>query len=445
MKLDRIILTSEILSRLQDALVLWADDGTILDANPAALKTYGYPIEQFRGMCLTDLEAPETQADVDERLRVAAERGGMLSSMHRRADGSVFPVEMVSVPVAVDKQPALLVIVRDTTERETYEAMLRESKAILQSILDNTPLMVTIATLGGRFTLVNQRAEDLLGSPGQTLVGQLREAVMPRDRAEEYRANDLAVVRSRAPVTFEELYDEPDGQHIYLSTRFPMFSDGNEIASVCCISTDITASKRSEAELAQANTRLADVVRETASIVGRIVEARDPNTQDHEVRVAALAKLIAIEMGLPETDIEGIEMAALLHDIGKIGVPTEILSKPGTLSEAQFALVKCHPVDGYGFLKDIDFPWPVAEAVLQHHERADGSRYPEGLRHDEICIGARVLAVADVVEAISSHRPYRPARSIETALEEIIEHPEQFDHDVTGALLSIHQSERMPW
>jgi putative nucleotidyltransferase with HDIG domain len=286
--------------------------------------------------------------------------------------------------------------------------------------------------------------EDLLGQPGETLVGKTRADVLPKDRAEEHDANDRVVIQSRAPATFAEEYDGQDSHHVYLSTRFPLFDDDDEIASVCCISMDITATRRVEAELAAANTRLEGVVRQTASIVGRIVEARDPYTQGHENRVAELATMIAIEMGLPDDEVEGIEVAGLLHDIGKMGVPAEILSKPGGLSKEQYALVQCHPTDGHEILRGIDFPWPVAEAVLQHHERMDGSGYPQGLHGDEISTMSRILAVADVVEAITSHRPYRPALGIEAAMAEINEHPEKYDQDVAAALLRVRQSGRIP-
>lgn len=445
MELDRVTMTPEILSRLQDILVLRADDGSILDANPEALSTYGYSIARIKSLRLRDLEAPQAQADVDERLRVAADRGGVFNTIHRRADGSEFPVELLSVPVAIDGRPALLIIVRDTSERESCEAMLREGKAMQQAILDNAPQLVYVVALDGRFTLVNQRFEDLLGLPGETLIGRMRADVMPEGRAEEHTANDRTVIHTRAPAFFEEVHDEPDGQHIYLSTKFPLFADDGEVAFVCCISADITESKRVEAELAEANTRLAAVVRETAAIVGRVIEARDPYTQGHEIRVADLARNIAIEMGLPEGDIEGVELAAMLHDVGKVGVPAEILSKPGALSREELALVQCHPEAGHEILKEVDFPWPVAEAVLQHHERMDGSGYPRGVHGDEICVIARILAVADVVEAISSHRPYRPALGIESAFAEIAEHPEKYDQGVVAALLRVRESGQMPW
>lgn len=151
------------------------------------------------------------------------------------------------------------------------------------------------------------------------------------------------------------------------------------------------------------------------------VEARDPYTAGHQRRVAQLARAMAAEMNLPAIQIEGIAMAAAIHDIGKISVPSDILSKPAVFNEIEYQMVKIHPESGYNILKDIDFPWPVALIVLQHHERVDGSGYPSGLKGEEILPETRILSVADVVEAISSHRPYRPAFGVDIAMKEISE------------------------
>ena len=153
--------------------------------------------------------------------------------------------------------------------------------------------------------------------------------------------------------------------------------------------------------------------------VAKIVETRDPYTAGHQKRVAALACAIAAEIGIPEDKIMGIRTAATVHDVGKIHIPAEILSKPGKLSSKEFALMEDHPQIGYEILKDIEFPWPVAQAVFQHHERIDGSGYPQGLSGEDILLEGRILGVADVVEAITSYRPYRPALGIHKALEEI--------------------------
>jgi len=150
-----------------------------------------------------------------------------------------------------------------------------------------------------------------------------------------------------------------------------------------------------------------------------VTEYRDPYTAGHQQRVSKLAADIARELGLLKDTVDGIRVAGTLHDIGKISIPAEILTKPTKLLEIEFGLVKTHSQVGYDILKDIDFPWPVAEAVLQHHERLDGSGYPRGLKGSAIIPQARVLAVADVVEAMASHRPYRPAHGIDSALAEI--------------------------
>ena len=157
----------------------------------------------------------------------------------------------------------------------------------------------------------------------------------------------------------------------------------------------------------------------TIRTIAATVEVRDSYTAGHQERVSDLAAAIAIQMGLAETQVEGIRMAGLIHDLGKINVPAEILSKPGQLSELEFELIKTHPQVGYDLLKDIEFPWPLAQMVLQHHEKMDGSGYPQGLKGAEILPEARILGVADIVEAMSTHRPYRPALGLEKALVQI--------------------------
>jgi HD-GYP domain-containing protein (c-di-GMP phosphodiesterase class II) len=157
----------------------------------------------------------------------------------------------------------------------------------------------------------------------------------------------------------------------------------------------------------------------TVQAISHMVDLRDPYTSGHERRVGELAAAIGTELGLTEHQVTGLRVAGGVHDVGKIAVPAEILSKPTRLSSAEFAIVKTHAQQGYEILKDIDFPWPVAETVWQHHERLDGSGYPRGLRGDEISLEARIMAVADVVESMSTHRPYRPALGVKAAVAEL--------------------------
>jgi putative nucleotidyltransferase with HDIG domain len=172
--------------------------------------------------------------------------------------------------------------------------------------------------------------------------------------------------------------------------------------------------------------------------ISLVVETRDPYTAGHQKRVAELARAIAKEMGLSEWQTMGIHVAGLLHDVGKLAVPSEILSKPGKITETEFSIIKNHCRVGYEILQRIDFPWPVTKAVLQHHERLDGSGYPEGLAGEDIVLEARILGVADVVEAMSSHRPYRPAIGLDSALQEISQASGiLYDTEVVDACLSL--------
>jgi putative nucleotidyltransferase with HDIG domain len=178
----------------------------------------------------------------------------------------------------------------------------------------------------------------------------------------------------------------------------------------------------------------------TVNALASTVEMKDPYTAGHQQWVTRLACAIAKDMGLPEEQIEGIRMAGLIHDIGKINIPAEILTKPGHLSEIQYNMVKIHPQVGCDILREIKFPWPVAQIVLQHHERMDGSGYPQGLSGDAIILEARILAVADTVEAMSSHRSYRGAHGIERALDEISRNRGTlYDPEVVDACLRLFE------
>ncbi|MEA1970539.1 MAG: HD domain-containing protein [Thermodesulfobacteriota bacterium] len=177
---------------------------------------------------------------------------------------------------------------------------------------------------------------------------------------------------------------------------------------------------------------------ETINALASALEMRDPYTAGHQKRVAQLAEAIAGEMNRPYDEVRGIRLAALIHDIGKIRVPSEILSKPGKLMENEFGLIKTHPQIGYDIVKKIEFPWPIADIIYQHHERLDGSGYPRGLKGDEIILQARIIAVADVVEAMSSHRPYRAALGIGKALAELTENRGiLYDPDAVDACLKL--------
>ncbi|MBA7644705.1 Cyclic di-GMP phosphodiesterase response regulator RpfG [subsurface metagenome] len=191
-------------------------------------------------------------------------------------------------------------------------------------------------------------------------------------------------------------------------------------------------------KLKQAYKKLVKFIEGTANIITKVVETRDPYSTGHQQRVSKLATVIAQEMKLPQDKIEGTRIASLVHDIGKVNLPTEIISKPGKLIDVEFNLIKNYPKVGCDILRKVDFPWPIAEIVLQHQEKIDGSGYPRGLKGDEICIEAKILGVANVVEAMSSYKSYRPALSIDEALAEIAENKNiLFDLEVVDTCIKL--------
>jgi len=211
-----------------------------------------------------------------------------------------------------------------------------------------------------------------------------------------------------------------NGQTLWGECSFGFIRDENgKPLSILGEGKEITERKQAEAKLKQTLESLKKAVGTTIQVLVSALESRDPYTAGHQSRVADLACAIATEMGLDQDKIDGIHMAGVVHDIGKLSIPVEILTKPGKLTDLEFLLIKQHSQTGYEMLKDVESPWPLAQIVYQHHERINGSGYPHNLKGDDIILEARIMAVADVVEAMASHRPYRASLGIDVALEEI--------------------------
>jgi len=244
------------------------------------------------------------------------------------------------------------------------------------------------------------------------------------------KVKKLSDERRRAEEALRRSHDELDYQ---VKLRTAELEKANEMLKI-----DITERKRTEVKLQDTLDSLRRAVSTTIQVMVSAVEARDPYTAGHQIRAANLGRAIATEMGLPPEKVEGIRMAGSIHDIGKLSIPAEILSKPTKLSEIEFALIKEHARRGFEILKDVESPWPLAEIAHQHHERMDGSGYPQKLTGQDIIIEARIIAVADVVEAMASHRPYRPGLGIDAALNEIEKNRGlYYDDDVTAACLRL--------
>ena len=224
------------------------------------------------------------------------------------------------------------------------------------------------------------------------------------------------------------------------SQRMEAYSKDDEelLAGLASVAAIAIQNRRLNTKVLADAAKLRAAFRGTIEALAHATEIRDPYTAGHQMRVAELASAIAEELRLPAETLESIQVSSMVHDIGKLGVPAEILSKPSRLSETEYHLIQEHVQTAYDILRPIEFPWPIAQIVLQHHERMDGSGYPNGLKGEEILLEARMLAVADVVEAMSSHRPYRPALGIDKALEEITKNKGRlYDPKVVDACLKL--------
>ena len=327
------------------------------------------------------------------------------------------------------------------------EKRLLESERWLATTLRSIGDAVLTTDEKGLIRFFNPVAEGLTGLRSQDCLGRaFHEAVhiMGEEGGEEIKdivAATLAQGQGFRPKSPLLLTSANGSLRPIDLTSSVIHGDNNDALGVVLVMRDITERKNSEEALRKSLSDLRRTLEETVTALAVTTEKRDPYTSGHQQRVAKLASAMAREMGLPAEQVEGIRVASLLHDIGKIYIPAEILSKPATLTSMEMGIMKTHPEVGYDILKGVSFPWPVAEIVLQHHERMDGSGYPRGLGNGEILPEARIIMVADVVEAMSSHRPYRAALGLTQALEEIIRFlGKRYEKEAAEACLELFQS-----
>jgi PAS domain S-box-containing protein/putative nucleotidyltransferase with HDIG domain len=309
--------------------------------------------------------------------------------------------------------------VRLALDRVRQHQAVREAEVRYRSLFERVPVGLYRISLKGRILDANPALVQMLGYPGRESLLTVNAFDLYVD-FEDRRRWQALMDRNGVVRNFEVRMRRYDGTIIWVENNARAVRDveGRELYYEGSLE-DITERKRAEERLRRSFETLRKTLEGTVHALAATAERRDPYTAGHQQRVTHLACAIAKDIDLPEERTEGIRVSGVLHDIGKIYVPAEILNKPGRLTEIEMGLIKTHPQVGYDILKTIEFPWPVAQIVLQHHERIDGSGYPSGLSGEDILLEARILAVADVIEAMASHRPYRPALGIDKALEEI--------------------------
>ncbi|MHB9074757.1 MAG: PAS domain S-box protein [Desulfobaccales bacterium] len=401
-------------------------DCTILDANPTFLNLTLMSKEELRDYNFLELELSEEREGMGRLFQELLE--GQLESFHlemsyQRRDGVLRwgDLSVFALHEATEENISFFAMFNDITRRKQAEEDLRQNENKYRALVETSFDWIWEVDAQSRYTFVSVKAIDILGYTPEEMLGRTPFDFMPEDEAVRIHEAFAAIVAVKQPFSaLENVNVHRDGRLIVLeSSGVPIFGPNGEFMGYRGTDRDITARKQSEAALQDSYLKMKQALNGVVQALSYTIELKDPYTAGHQQRVAQLACAISEALGWSPEHIERIRILGYLHDIGKIAVPAQILIKPGKLSEMEFEIVKTHPQKGYEILNKLSFGWPIAQAVHQHHERLDGSGYPQGLTGSDIIQEARILAVADVVEAMVSHRPHRPAMGIDQVLEEI--------------------------
>ena len=395
-------------------------DGRLLRINRSLCEMLGYTEEELKQLTFLNVTHPDHRSvDIEavKDLQAGLIQAHKTEKQYLKKNGDViWATRALTTFLSSDgKSSYALSMIEDITERKQAEKELKQAEERYRGIFENIQEGIFRSTPEGKITMANPAMARIFGyATPEELMNGITDVARQLYVNPEERAKIRKMIEENGFVRNHETQRcRKDGSIIWISMTMRAIRDEEGLLLYYeGMDEDITARKEN-AE------RMRKTLGATIQAIAVTVETRDPYTAGHQRRVADLSRAIATEMNLPIDQIEGIRMAAAIHDLGKISVPAEILSKPTKLTNIEFSLIKIHSQSGYDILKDIDFPWPIARMVLEHHERMNGSGYPNGLAGDDILIESRILAVADVVEAIASHRPYRPSLGIEAALEEI--------------------------
>jgi len=390
-----------------DYLWQWKDDSKKISPKRSYVKGF----EPWGWVIGTGMYIDDVQAEISK----------IRTKLTLISTGILFAVSMLSVYSIRQTMKADRERLGIFMERGILMKSLKESKDRYQNLIETTSDWIWESDAEGRYTYSSPKVKDLLGFLPEEIVNKtLMDIICPKEVA-PFKSTYEKLLRDHRPINgLENRCKGKNGKIVVLENNAePIFSDEDIFLGYRGIARDITERKIAMEALEKSRDDLHASLEETVTSLAATAEKRDPYTAGHQLRVDLLACAIAKELKLPTKQIEGLHIAALLHDIGKITLPSEYLAKPTKLTKEETAVLRCHTEVGYDILKNIHFPWPVAEIVYQHHEHLDGTGYPRGLISGDILLEAKIIAVADVVEAMSSHRPYRPSLGIAAALNEV--------------------------
>ena len=416
--------TQAAIDSLPGLFYLFDDQGRFLRWNKNFEEISGYSAQEIARISPLDLFGEPDKKIIEEAIQKVFLTGQVsVEADFLSKDQTSTPYLFTGKLFLFEKKPSLIGMGIDITERKLTEKALLESENKYRNILENIEDGYFEVDTAGNFTFFNDSTCRIIGYSADELMGRNNREFTDDINAKKIFNVFSEVYRTGIPTkAFDWELIRKDGSKCFVEMVVSLITDSNNIKTgFGGIVRDITERKLAEEELENSFKRLRAALGGTIQAIAVTVETRDPYTAGHQKRVADLSRAIAAEMCLDNNRIDGIRMAGVVHDLGKMSIPAEILSKPSRLSAIEYNLIKTHSRAGYDILKDVEFPWPIAQIVLQHHERIDGSGYPAGLKGEEILMEARIIAVADVVEAIASYRPYRPAQGMEKALGEIIQ------------------------
>ncbi len=370
-----------------------------------------------------DLVHPEDNVFVRKVIDDALDNKKLIDIEHRMLlkNKHEIYISMKAIPFydESNKPTRLVGTIMDVTKRKEAEKLLKDSDKFSSSLMENSPNPIIVLNSDTSIRYVNMALENIIGIKSNKLLGKKPPYPWwPKKEVKKYREKFSGIFK-RGCIRKERHYVNKMGVGFWVEVYAKSVSSDKELEYVIMNWFDITDRKVMEKDLRISYERLKRTLESVINTLAAMVETGDPYTSGHQRRVSKLSVAIARELGLSSETIECIRLAATIHDIGKINIPASILTKPGKLTDIEFSLIKTHAQTGYNMIKNIEFPMPIAKIILQHHEKMNGSGYPQGLKGEDIMLEARILTVADVVEAMSSDRPYRPALGIGVALEEI--------------------------